>query len=150
VTRETIEVGSVEVDKADFEEAYSEATDSSGNVVGFGANGNTIVASDGDEDTYAVVGNISDDEYDLVFLKDENLPDDITTDDFETYVNEEVMPVGGYVVRESEKSYADVKVAEWDDGHGHIIDTDLIAAVEHDDVSVEGVNDGWLLLSDSR
>lgn len=69
--------------------------------------------------------------------------------DFETYLDEEVFTMGTYHYK-TDTVTADVGVAEFDDGSGYVIPSDMERAFEDPNVVIVGIGDGRFLLDDNR
>lgn len=69
---------------------------------------------------------------------------------FEDYLKREVFTSGTYTYEESSETCVDVGVAEYEDGGGYTIGTCIENAVNDDNVGVEAIREGWLLLRDER
>lgn len=81
----------------------------------------------------------------------EEVIDEHESQTFESYLKENVFTLGEYTYEEQEADdMADIRVAEHSDGYGLIIGSCVEAAVEDENVGVEGIQDGWLLLDDDR
>jgi hypothetical protein len=161
---ETIEVQGIEFDAEDLTEAVEDIraqTDEVGNIEsGYAVVGSVAIAADGFDDGDVAVANVED--IDSVsptglshngtyaFIGLSSLEELVSDDSFEDYVRENVFTSGTYTYEDSDKYDADIRVAEHDDGGGFTCPECVVNAAEDDNVSVIGIKNGWLHLSDER
>lgn len=72
--------------------------------------------------------------------------------DFETYLDEEVFRFGRYTYKNDVPAHSGEtrRVAEYEDGGGFVMRSDLERAVEMPQVEVLGIKNGWVLVRDKR